>query len=63
MWVEVDDRDNHYEGAMKIAAQNKKLFAVENFISRKDIEKDIHSIDRQLPQSVCEKIRGKLTDK
>jgi hypothetical protein len=58
LWVTVT-QPNHQtiEGAVKVAAINRKYFTVLTFINRDEIIKTPQSIDRVFPKALGEKIR------
>ena len=60
-WVIVKEDGTVIEdGAVKVAAMEKKQFAVYDYLSRSEIESDVENLYRVFPAAVADKIKEKL---
>ena len=48
------------EGAVRLAAMEKKRFGVYDYVSRDEIERDVAKLNQLFPAPVADKIKEKL---
>jgi hypothetical protein len=60
-WVKVKVKDNLIEeGAIRLAAVEKKQFGITHYLKRTDIERDIEQVYEVFPKPVGDKIKEKI---
>ena len=60
-WVTILDHEALVEeGAVRVAAVNKKQFDITDYISRADVERSPGTLDRIFPRPVADKIRERV---
>ena len=61
-WVKVKEKDNLIEeGAVRLAAMEKKRFGVTDYLKRSDIEKDVEQVYKVFPRPVGDKIKERIS--
>ena len=61
LWIKVKEKDNLIEeGAVRVAAIDKKRFEITNYLKRLDIETDIDQVYKVFPKPVGDKIKEKI---
>jgi hypothetical protein len=61
-WVKVKEKDKLIEeGAVRLAAMEKKRFKITDYLKRSYIEKDVEQIYKVFPRSVGDKVKEKLS--
>src|SRR6266496_5749070 len=61
VWVTVKENDTLLEdGAVRVAAMEKKRFGVYDYLTRADIERDLENVYQTFPRPVADKIKAKM---
>lgn len=61
-WVKVKAKDNLIEeGAVRLAAMEKKRFGITDYLKRADIERDVERVYKVFPRPVGDKIKEKIS--